>query len=593
MWNIIFLITCLIFMIILVVTFSTKKHIKSNENKIFSKVNWLTLIVVAIELLLQIFAYVFSVEHFLVNIVARLYLISITIWVTNFSFYVFELIAKDILSKRVQLIHFVVLLLFSLFQVIAPIYFVFDESSKYSYGPAVTSLKVVFGIYLTIWAFLLIRGRKNIFKKKFIPIFAIYFLMTINLIAQSIRPELLLVSLTFCVVSYLMYFTIENPDIQMLNEVYKNKELMEQNYEDKYNFLFEITQEAKNPLSNISTVCREIRDTDDTNKMKAGIQVINDLVRQLDFSINNIMNVSTLDVQKLKFVDSKYELSKLCEEMVVRCRSNNKNNIEFKYNYPKEDITLMGDYMKIKQIVYSLLLGSLEKTSEGYVEFKVNTIEKYDVCRIVFSITDSGPGISVDRINEILSVTGELDQKEMQNIEKNDFNVKLCQKVIKLMGGNLMIKSNLGKGTEFKLTIDQRVYHDEDNSILTQYENAISNYKKVLVVSQDNRLISRIKNILYNHNITYSVLLYGPDAVDKIKSGKKYDYILISDEMMEQSGLMTLRGMQATGNFKTPCIVMLNKDKENISEHYVNDGFADWLLIDSLDSELERIINKF
>ena len=91
------------------------------------------------------------------------------------------------------------------------------------------------------------------------------------------------------------------------------------------------------------------------------------------------------------------------------------------------------------------------------------------------------------------------------------------------MGGNLMIKSDLGKGSEFILTIDQRVYHDETKSILVGYENVVNNYKKALIVSQDKILISKIKNILNKNGVSYSVLYYGLDAVDKIKSHKKYD----------------------------------------------------------------------
>ena len=81
-------------------------------------------------------------------------------------------------------------------------------------------------------------------------------------------------------------------------------------------------------------------------------------------------------------------------------------------------------------------------------------------------VTDSGPGIEIDKINEILSSTGALDKEEVELLNKKEVDVKLCQKVIKLMGGNLMIKSDLGKGSEFILTIDQRVYHDETKSIL-------------------------------------------------------------------------------------------------------------------------------
>ena len=255
--------------------------------------------------------------------------------------------------------------------------------------------------------------------------------------------------------------------------------------------------------------------------------------------------------------------------------------------------TLYGDYMKLRQILYSLLTNACKNTVAGTISLRVNLIEKYDVARIIFNISDTGSGMSLEKINEIISSTGELEKSEIDSLEKKEYNVKVCQKVIKIMGGNLMIKSNVGEGTEVILTIDQRVFHEKDNSVLTQFENDIKNYRKVLVVSQDKNIINTIKKKFNNNNVTYTVLYSGDLGIDKIKSGRKYDFILVDDEMKEMSGLMTLKGMQEVKGFNTPTIVMLKEDKEHIKEHYLDDGFKDYLLVEYLDNELDRILEKF
>ena len=155
-----------------------------------------------------------------------------------------------------------------------------------------------------------------------------------------------------------------------------------------------------------------------------------------------------------------------------------------------------------------------------------------------------------------------------------------------------MIKSNVGEGTEVILTIDQGVYHEEDNNELEQYEKAVS-YRKVLIVSQNKDKLNIIKKKLSDNNITYSSLYYGMDAIDRIKSGKKYEFILVEDDMKEMSGLMTLKGMQELDDFNMPVIVMLNEDKEHIKEHYLSHGFSDYIILDNLDNELDRIIEKY
>jgi CheY-like chemotaxis protein len=201
--------------------------------------------------------------------------------------------------------------------------------------------------------------------------------------------------------------------------------------------------------------------------------------------------------------------------------------------------------------------------------------------------------MSIEKINDILSSTGELNKEEMEYLEKKEFNFKVCQKVVKIMGGNLMIKSTIGKGTDITLTLDQRVYHEKENTILNQFEAAVSTNRRVLIVAQNKDLAGYLKKKLNNNDITYSALAYGGDAVDRIKAGKSYDYMLIEDDMKEMSGLATLQELQKLKNFDIPVIIMLNKDKDSIKEHYIEDGFTDYLLTENIEDEIKRIIDKY
>ena len=229
------------------------------------------------------------------------------------------------------------------------------------------------------------------------------------------------------------------------------------------------------------------------------------------------------------------------DDLVKRVEPSVNSNVEFRSSIPNKVPYLYGDIIKIKQVLYSILMNAVKKTEKGFIEFNVNTIEKYDVCRVIFTISDSGIGIGIDKINEILSVTGELNKDDIVNLEKSEFNIELCQKIIKSLGGNLLIKSKLDKGTDI--------------------------------------------------NISY--LLYGMDAVDRIKSGKKYDYIIIEDDMRVISGYETLKRLKTIDNFNIPCIVILNSSKNKIKEHYLKDGFSDYILTDDLRNEIKRIIEKY
>ncbi len=584
----------LFYIILLMVVYFSKARIKNVENKIYSSLLICNLIGI-ISALLCYFTVLHYEELGVINyIVSRIYLLYLVAFIFFFFTYLLAIVSRDaektlLNCKKYFSIGFVILgiLIYYL-----PLSYE-NVNGVYSYGASANVVYVFATICMVSWTVILLRSKNRAPLKKMIPI-AIFILgAMLTTIIQKINPGLLLMTSMESFVIFLMYFTIENPDVKMLNELYKNKEIMEQNYEDKYNFLFEITAEARNPLVNIGGVLRELQSEELNASSKEKLNNLNNYVRQLDFSINNVLNISSLDVQKLKIINSKYNLVKLCDDLKIKITPSVKENVNLQFDLPKQVPMLYGDYMKIRQILYSLLINSCKNTLEGNIVLKVDLIEKYDVCRVIFNISDTGSGMSIVKINELISSTGELDKHELDDLEKKEYNVKLCQKIIKIMGGHLLIKSDLGKGTDIVLTIDQRVFHDETNDVLAKYERDIASYRRVLIVAQDKRLIGNLKKKLSNIDITSSVLYYGKDAIDKIKSGKKYDYILIEDEMKEITGFMTLEGMKEIKNFNIPAIIMLKDDKEHIKSHYLEDGFSDYLLISNLDNELDRINEKF
>lgn len=581
-----FSICSLVFMLIFLITYFSKRRLKNKDNSIYSFLIITNIIGLIIDIIGYITMHNLNLNSFLNIIISKLNLIYYFTWLYLFVIYIIYIskITKNSIFSNISKIKYICYLINISFILILPLYINNEGDKIYSYGPSASYVYFISIIFAIIIIYCLFRNLKKITKKEFIPLILFVILGLIVMLVQMIFPTVLLLLYSESIITAIMFFTIENPDVKMLNELYKNKEIMESNYEDKYNFLFEITQESRNPLKSIESICNNIKEEKDIKVIKENVKDLSNLAKRLDFTINNVMNVSTLDAQKINIIDKKYNLKKVCEELTKRVSLENKKDIEFKYNIPHNDLYLYGDDMKIKQVLYSLIVNSLEKTNVGYVEFKVNVIEKYDYARVIFMVTDSGPGIEIDKINEILSSTGALDKEEV--------DVKLCQKVIKLMGGNLMIKSDLGKGSEFILTIDQRVYHDETKSILSNYENVVNNYQKALIVSQDKTLISKVKNILNKNDVSYSVLYYGLDAVDKIKSHKKYDFILISDEMKEVSGLSTLKEMQKIKGFSSPCIVMLNESKKGLAKHYIEDGFSDYIINEDIDS-LNKIIQKY
>ncbi len=601
--SILLLAISLIYTILIFILFSIKDKKKTLENKIYMSL----LITVIIGIILDIsgiychlllpdtsFIRWFVVKLYLAYLLIFVYLITVYVFLVSYKKEMNLVKEKETNIKVKRIIDF-----FTLFLIISLVlnfilgYTYYKNGNEvYLFGPNTIYVYGVSALGIISWVYFVVKNRKSISLRKIIPILLFVVFCVPVILLQLSNPQILVVtSLTAFLVNF-MYHTIENPDLKQLEEVTRNNEITEQAYIDKSNFIFEMTQEVREPLNYIKNTSKELIDNDrKKEEYKEGLSYIYNASRQLDFVVNDVLNVSSLDVQKVKILNNRYNLDMIYDDLVKRIENSVNKNVEFRHSIPNNVPYLYGDNIKIKQILYSILMNSVKKTETRFIEFNIDTIEKYDVCRVIFRIIDSGVGIGIEKINEILSTTSELNKNDIVNLEKSEFNIELCQKIIKSLGGNLLIKSKLGKGTEVILTLDQKIYREKNENNINLFNNY--SYKRVLVVSQDKKVNDVIKKVFNESGINTSYILYGADAIDRIKSGKKYNYIIIEDDMKEMSGYETLKKLKEINNFNIPCIVILDSNKENIKKYYLKDGFSDYILTSDLRNELKKIIEKY
>lgn len=590
MWFIFFTCACLTFSLMLLIVFKTKKHINNIDNKLFAKVNLATVVSTLIELILEITVKM-NLNLSIMSLLAKLYLVAVTVWFTFFSIYVCYILQfkKSKYFNLVKTLHYIIIGISTLLYLAIPISIYNKSGVMYSFGPCVTLLKVFISIYVVTWIILSIINFKYIFKKSYVPILGVYILITANLIAQSIDPSLTLVSFTLTTVIYLMFFTIENPDLKMVNELYKNKNILEQTYVEKSNFLFEITQEVRNPLFDIRKTCEEAKKKKDIKIYQAALDKVEKYTKQLDFIVNDVLNVSTLDSASVKFIDNKYNFNLIFNQVIASVKDSINEKVKFNYHISSDIPPLYGDSIKIKQVITALLRNSIEHTKEGFIDISVNTIERFDAIRLIIEIKDTSKGMPIDVVNDILNTTASLDKTEIELLERNEINMNLCQKIVKLMGGNLLIKSTDKKGTEVILTIDQKL--DDKNNYLGLFEEYVSNEKKVAIVTQNKKLNEFLRKTFNANDIKNTIILNGNYLIDDVKAGKHFDYIILESEMKEINGFTIFQKLNEIENFKTPVILLI--EDESMKKHYLEEGFNDVILIDNVYNDIQDIINKY
>lgn len=594
------IICALIFVFLVTIVFFSKKRINLPENKIYSFLLIISNIGLLIELGCCYFVYYKDVSllHNTINVfINKLFLIYMLTWLITFAFYIYFISFKQKKnSKELKLPNLlkVIYILSVILLIFLPIQYFSDGIYVYSYGMGPNFVTMIGAISIIYNLYCIIKNHKSIKDKKYYPVYILIFLLLIALILRNINPGLVLINSTFGFIAGLMYFTIENPDVQMFNELFKNKSLVEKTYEEKSNFLFKMTQEVKKPINNMKNILENLKEFDDVASLKQGIKLLEANSKQLDFVVNDVLDITTLDSKNIKIMNNRYNVYNLFKDIEKRMQEYASNEVEFRFNIEDNIPYLYGDSIKLKQIIMSVLLNSIKKTKSGFIELSIESIIKYDVCRLIIEVEDSGVGMSIDKINDVLITTSELNVDDISNLEKLDINLKLCQKSIKLLGGNLMIRSEEGKGTEVIVTIDQKIYENKSNvSDLEKYESLIYNSNKILVVSDKEEDLGIIKKIVNDNSVMFNSSFYGKDAVQRIVSGQIFDLIIIEDELSGMSGLSTLQELKKIEGFKTPVIVMLNKNKEHIKEHYVKDGFSDFILREKMNEEVKRIIDKY
>ena len=377
----------------------------------------------------------------------------------------------------------------------------------------------------------------------------------------------------------------------------QNKKLIEKSNQDTSNFLFRMTQEIKKPVKDIIGVSAELQGCNNIDEIKEKIKYINNTGTELDYLINDALDVSSMTTKRLKIYDSRYNAVNLFKEIEYRFEQQIDKKIKF--NCAISNVLpsyLYGDSIKLKQAVNSILTNALEHTNEGDINLEVNGIIKYGVCRLIITISDTGIGMSIEEVNNILSLNSEeLSQIDLRNRDGEVLSLKEVKKLVSLLGGNLMVKSD-EVGTTVNIVLEQKIVESKETEIskkLESYEQSLYRNKRVMVVDDDAKELAKITTFLENHDAEVSGSLFGRDVIEKIASNIKYDLIILDDETSTFSALDVLNELKKNKKFNTPVVVMINDNKEFIKLHYLQDGFADCIMKSKLESEVNRIMKRF
>ena len=595
--GIFFSVEALFYLGLLLLVYFKKKVFKSRENKIYSILVIVTFIELLTEIILDIVGPLYQAIPKISYSVAKIYCIFIILWNCLLCTYVF-LVALKMKNKeryssstKTLLISFGIAL--SLASALLPINFYYSGKIAYTYGPSVNVVYISAIVYSLIGVFCLLWNAKEWKDKRFIPVIILVTLGSLCSYIQYMNPGLLLATAVHSFITFIMYFTIENPDVKMIEEYHKAKEIADNANEDTTMFLYNMTNDIRAITKDINNEANNaILELDskkiDKDYMSECLRGIKENTARFTTMTNEILDVSSIDSANIKIYDEKYNIKLLLRRLVTlyndKCKE---KNLTFRSDIDSTlPENLYGDSLGLKNVLTSILDNSVKYTSNGYVELNVSTIIKNNIVRLIITIEDSGIGISPDKLDTIFYKNRE--EIDGSNIKNNLYTAK---KLITLMGGTIIASSNYNEGTTMKIVLDQKL-GELDNEKLTKYENTYDK-KRILLVDDNISTNKIISKLLKDTNIELDYVGLGKEALDKIRSKEKYDLILLDEVMDPLDGKTVMKKFKDIRDFNTKVILLTRNNEYEYNEEYLKYGFAGYLLKPINKDKLLEIIDKY
>lgn len=601
-----FQVASIFYAILLVVVYFSKQRLNTLENKIYK-----ALIVINLFSLVTDILSIITITHMDVipitnYIVTRMYLAFALLWIFVFTLYIVVIASNMGQSKngpnilqKLNYVFLVAYIVYLLLLFILPLNCANTATGIYTFGPGAYLSYGLSGLLILVELIAVIIHIKNLKIIKILPMLLFFTFGILSIVIQISNPSILLISYMDTFITFLMYFTIENPDMALIAQLNLAKEQADKANQAKSDFLSNMSHEIRTPLNAIVGFGQALSEEDLPPQAMSEVKDIMMASDNLLEIVNGILDISKIESGKLEIINKDYSFKKIFDEVVTLAKGRlGEKPLEFRVAYDESiPPVLFGDYSRIKEIMINLLTNAIKYTHEGYIELKVSSVIKDDICRIIISVEDSGIGIKQENINKLFTKFERLGVEEHATIEGTGLGLAITKKLLDLMNGQIVVQSVYGKGSRFTVAIDQKIsvghkLEDTASLDLTGLETMDFSSKKVLVVDDNVINLKVAHRLLQEYKVQITEVQSGQAAIDLINAGNTYDLILMDDMMPKMSGVQTLQKLKTIPGFQMKVVALTANAITGMREKYLADGFDEYLAKPISKKELAKIIKK-
>lgn len=523
MYSICFTIAGVIFSILLFIIYSFKTNFSISENKIYHSIIITTIITGLIEIYAFILVrnnipensnlYLFALKFLFLGFVTWLYLFTLyTVIVT------LKLKDKDNDKCRIILvISSIIFTILSIITITLPISINKVGDLLLPTGSGVEVIYLLAVLCFVIMIIAIISNHRELKNKKYYPVYFLLAILGIMILIQKIFPDLLLINFSLSIIIYIMYFTIENPDIKLSKELKYTKELLNKRNELASNTINNLIISIKEPLTEIANFSNKKINKNNISLSLEEIKELQKTTLSLVDKVNKVMDITRIESSDYSIKERKYQTSNLIDNIKGILEKNNK---EVNYEISTLPKVLYGSDTNIVQ-TFSYLVDFISKNFENYtLSIKISNLLVRNKCHLKFSLV-------VD------SKYNNLDMYEKDNkytLSNKSIEYEIYEKLIDLQRGHNFISKD-GSKVIFEFSLYQRQEEVKEINDNEEIEYFDASDKNVLVALNSHNDIRNLSELLMNYNVNITTAGSVNELNELLSSNKTFDLVFLSEHI--------------------------------------------------------------
>jgi len=384
----------------------------------------------------------------------------------------------------------------------------------------------------------------------------------------------------------------------------------------KSNFLAKMSHEIRTPMNAILGITEiQLQNKNIPNEIKEALGKINNSGYLLLGIINNILDMSKIESGKLELSVGSYDVPSLINDTVhLNVVLYDSKQIELTLDVDEKiPSRLLGDELRIKQILNNLLSNAFKYTEKGEISVSIAAEYKEEdssMVTLVFRIADTGQGMTTEQLNKLFDEFTRFNADVNSKVEGTGLGMSITKQLVLIMGGTIDVESEPGKGSVFTVRLPQKI--DSDEMLGKETAEKLKNFRsvnllqmekktqivceympygKVLIVDDVDTNLYVARGLMSPYGLTIETAKSGFEMIEKIKSGAVYDIIFLDHFMPKMDGIEAAKIIREMG-YTNPIIALTANAIVGQSEMFVKNGF-DGFISKPIDiRELNATLNK-